>query len=118
MTAHLMVPSLDLKIAPPSQVTSFLFYETKSVSKVVIITDSLVMEGLLKNCHHSVEEAAIRAFQAGHDILLLGGKQLQGAKDGFELTVRDIEKIHHALVDAVRSTKSQKNDWINLSIEF
>ena len=74
----------------------------------VIITDSLVMEGLLKNCA-SVDEAAIRAFNAGCDIILLGGKQLSGAHVNLELTVTDVERIHQTLVDAVKSGRISSN---------
>jgi beta-N-acetylhexosaminidase len=61
------------------------------------------MEGVLKNCGHSIEEAAIQAFNAGCDILMLGGRHLHGTEKSLELNVADIKKIHQALVEAVQT---------------
>jgi beta-N-acetylhexosaminidase len=47
--------------------------------------------------------AAIEAIEAGHDILLLGGKQLLGEKGGFELSVKNVITIHQAICKAVKS---------------
>jgi beta-N-acetylhexosaminidase len=60
-----------------------------------------MMDGVMKQCP-SIEEVAIQAFNAGCDILLLGGKQLSGASVGFELKPGDIKQIHKALVRAVQ----------------
>jgi len=60
------------------------------------------MDGVLKKCH-SVEEASIRAFNAGCDLLILGGKLLGGKHAGYELEVADVKRIHEALVAAVKS---------------
>jgi beta-N-acetylhexosaminidase len=98
MTAHILVPALDPN-ACATLSPSILSYLRKTLGfQGVIISDSLIMDGVLRQCG-TVEEAAIQALNAGCDILLLGGKLLQG--EGFELTVEDARRIHHALVQAV-----------------
>lgn len=116
ITAHLMVPAIDRENCATLSKDIISLLRNKIGFQGVIITDSLVMDGVLKNCNHSVEEAAIRAFNAGHDILLLGGKQLQGTDEGFELTVRDVQKIHQALINAVRSHRISE-ERVNQSVE-
>lgn len=100
MTAHLMVPALDDKNCTTLSKPTLDLLRTHFQG--VIISDSLIMEGLLKNCS-SIDEAAIKALNAGCDILLLGGKQLVGARHNFELTPSDIQRIHTSLVNAVRT---------------
>ncbi|CUI17783.1 putative beta-N-acetylglucosaminidase [Candidatus Protochlamydia naegleriophila] len=102
MTAHLMVPALD-----PTACTTFSRSTIEGLLRGqmgyegVILTDSLVMQGLLEQCD-SIEEAALRSLQAGHDLLLLGGKQLFNHQIGFELNCEDILRIHRFLVEAVK----------------
>lgn len=100
MTAHLMVPSIDsIHCATLSkEIISILRDEMQFNG--VIITDSLVMEGVLKNSG-TVEEAAIRALNAGCDILLLGGQQLID-NERVPLKAQDVERIHQSLVHAVK----------------
>lgn len=101
MTAHIMVPALDpINCATLSKSILNLLRNEVGFNGV-IITDSLVMEGLLKNCL-SIDDAAIRALEAGCDMLMLGGKQLSGSHANLELTVADIQRIHCSLVEAVR----------------
>ncbi len=102
MTAHILVPALDPDhCATLSKKT--LDYLRKDIGfKGVIIADSLMMEGVVKKCG-SVDEAAIRALNAGCDLLMMGGKQLIGGYVDLELSVSDIRRIHHALVEAVKS---------------
>jgi beta-N-acetylhexosaminidase len=116
MTAHIQVPGLDPKNC---STLSPIILETLLRKKIgfegIIISDSLAMEGVLKNAS-SIEEVAIQAFNAGCDILLLGGKQLNGEKQNFEINIQDIEKIHHALVHAVRSGRLSE-EKINYSVD-
>jgi beta-N-acetylhexosaminidase len=101
MTAHILVPAFDPdNCATLSQKTLSFLRDTIGF-KGVIVSDSLVMEGVLKKCA-SVDEAAIQALNAGCDILLLGGKLLAGEKAGFELTVSDVKRIHGTIVEAVK----------------
>ncbi|MGH2611688.1 MAG: beta-N-acetylhexosaminidase, partial [Rhabdochlamydiaceae bacterium] len=101
VTAHVIVPSIDsVNCATLSK--NVLDILRKEIGfEGAIIADSLVMEGLLKNCS-SVDDAAIRALNAGCDILTLGGKQLIGNHANLELKVADVERIHQALVIAVK----------------
>lgn len=103
MTAHLFVPELDAENPATFSkkiISGLLRNELKFNG--LIMTDSLVMQGIM-DCCPTIEEAAIRSLEAGHDLILLGGKQLAEHQKGFELTVEDILKIHKAIVDAVRS---------------
>lgn len=102
MTAHMMVPAFDLVNCTTLSKDTLDYLRNEMKFDGVIMTDSLVMEGLLKNCA-SIDEAAIRALNAGCDMILLGGKQMIGSDANLELTVRDIERIHGALVSAVKS---------------
>jgi beta-N-acetylhexosaminidase len=100
MTAHLLVPSLDREnCSTLSEVTLNLLKKNMGFQGI-IISDSLVMDGVLKKCH-TIDEAAIQALNAGCDILLLGGKLLTGGHV-LELTVSDIQRIHSAIVEAVK----------------
>ncbi len=116
MTAHIMVPSLDPKNCATLSPAILSLLRDQMGFDGVIISDSLVMEGVLKNCNHSVEEAAIRAFNAGCDILMLGGRHLHGTSRGFELTVGDVQRIHQKIIDAVRS-KRISEDRLNESVD-
>lgn len=102
MTAHILIPALDPENCATLSEKILTYLKNKIGFQGVIITDSLVMEGVLKK-YDTVDEVAIRALNAGCDILLLGGKQLIGEHANFELTVGDIQRIHHSIVNAVRS---------------
>lgn len=102
MTAHILFPALDSQncaTLSKNILTNLLREEIGFQG--VIISDSLVMQGLLNNCS-SIEEAAIRAINAGCDLLILGGRQLH-AHSQLELTVERIQKIHQALLQAVET---------------
>jgi beta-N-acetylhexosaminidase len=107
MTAHMLVPVLDPEHCSTLSEKTLSYLRNKLKFKGVIITDSLVMEGVLKQCK-SVDEAAIQALNAGCDILLLGGKQLIGTNTNYELTTSDIQRIHGAIVSAVKSGRVQE----------
>ena len=103
MTAHLLVPALDADHCSTLSLKTLSYLRNKMGFQGVIITDSLVMQGVLKR-YQTVDEAAIRALDAGCDILLLGGKQLIGEHD-VELTVDDVKRIHSSLVKAVQENR-------------
>jgi beta-N-acetylhexosaminidase len=86
MTAHILVPALDAENCSTLSEKTLSYLKTTLGFQGVIITDSLVMEGVLKKCR-TVDEAAIQALNAGCDILLLGGKQLVGGHTNLELSV-------------------------------
>lgn len=113
MTAHIMVPAIDPVNCATLSKKILDILRREIGFEGVIISDSLVMEGLLKNCA-SVDEAAIRALNAGCDLLLLGGKQLHGSK--LELSVADIKRIHQSLVTAVKEgavPEARVNEAVN-----
>lgn len=115
MTAHLLVPALDNEQCSTLSKKTLDYLRDTIGFEGVIITDSLVMRGLLKSCH-SLDEAAIQALSAGCDMLLLGGRQLIDGHAHLELNVSDIQRIHHAIVHAVESGRlSEKR--INQSVE-
>lgn len=101
MTAHILVEGLDPEHCTTLSKPSLDYLRQQIGFKGVIVSDSLVMEGVLKN-GLSVDEAAIRAVEAGCDLLILGGKQLIGSEISLELNTADVQRIHHALCDAER----------------
>ncbi len=107
MTAHLLVPVFDEENCSTLSAKTLSYLRDTLLFEGVIITDSLVMEGVLKKCK-TVDEAAIQALNAGCDLLLLGGKQLVGEDRCLELTPKDIQRIHRSLMDAVKSGRIQE----------
>lgn len=102
MTGHLLVPSIDpLNCATLSK--SLLNYLKKEIGfQGLIISDSFAMQGLLQNSKN-VADAAIKALLAGCDMLLLAGKTLHPEKGSIEFHSSDIQEIHEALVNAVKT---------------
>jgi len=95
MTAHILFPNID-----PTRCATFspIFYDylrNKIHFRGLIITDSLVMEGALKNAGGSLAQAAIDALKAGADLLIIGGKRTASPQEVLDL--------HRALVNAVLS---------------
>lgn len=114
MTAHILVPALD-----PNNPITFSKLALQDLLRNqwgyqgLIISDSLVMKAL-KPYAPTYEEAALKALLAGCDLLCLGGKLLnEDSKD--ELTTDDILRIHHYLVEAVKSGKLPESQ-LNYSI--
>jgi beta-N-acetylhexosaminidase len=115
MTAHILVPALDKEnCSTLSEKTLHYLRETLGFQGV-IVSDSLVMSGVLKKCQ-TVDEAAIQALKAGCDLLILGGKLISGEQAGFELKVPDIERIHRSLVKAVKEGRISESR-LNQAVE-
>lgn len=92
MTAHILVPALDPKnCATVSYPIVTELLRNEMGYKGVVITDSMVMQGVIDACDGDVDTACFRAFEAGSDIILLGGKDLQRQES--ELTLSDITRI-------------------------
>jgi len=102
MTAHIIIPSIDPVNCATLSKNILTILRDEIGFKGIIISDSLVMEGILKNSS-SIDDAAIKALNAGCDILLLGGRKLVGTHTNLELNVADIERIHKSLVEAVKA---------------
>lgn len=103
MSAHILVKALDPDNCSTLSKTTLQGLLRKEMGYTgLIISDSLVMEGVLKNIP-SIDEVAIRAIEAGCDMLCLGGKQLLTGLPTIELTIDDVKNIHHSIVQAVQS---------------
>ncbi len=100
MTGHIMVPELDGEKCGTLSFNILGLLRKKIGFDGVIITDSLVMKGVLEQAD-SVLDAAIQSIQAGADIILLGGKQLN-TEGELELTATDVCNIHQGILAAVR----------------
>lgn len=116
MTAHILVPALDSENCSTLSKKTLTYLRDTIGFQGVIIADSLVMEGVTKQCNDSVDEAAIQALEAGCDILMLGGKLLSGEKNGFELSVSDVQRIHGSIVNAVKSGRISESR-LNQAVE-
>lgn len=101
MTAHLLVPALDTQCVTFSRKVVHDLLRKDFNFQGVIMTDSLAMEGILSQCS-SLEEAVLKSLEAGHDLVLLGGKQLLASQNGLEFGVDDVRRVHRFLVNAVR----------------
>lgn len=115
MTAHLLIPELDTLHCATLSKTILDTLRYRIGFKGIIISDSLIMQGVLDN-GGGVEETAAQAFLAGCDLLLLGGRQLFQHQNGLELTVDDVLRIHRYLVDLVK-TGVISEERINESLE-
>lgn len=102
MTAHLVVPAFDEKQCSTLSEKTLTYLAKKIGFDGVVISDSLVMKGVLQICQ-TVDEAAIQALIAGCDILLLGGMQLSDGEVTLELSVKDIQHIHQSIIGAIKS---------------
>lgn len=107
MTAHILVPALDPENCSTLSPKTLSYLRENIGFQGVVISDSLLMEGVIKKCH-TVDEAAIQALNAGCDILILGGKILEGQEAGLELNPQQIQHIHRSLIEAVRTGRISK----------
>ncbi len=113
MTAHILTAFDSQHCATISKSTLDYLRETIGFQGV-IVSDSLVMEGLLKQCQ-TIDEAAIRSLNAGCDLLLLGGRLLSGERKN-ELSVADIQRVHRSIIAAVESGRISE-ERINQAVE-
>lgn len=114
MTGHIMVPAIDPENCATLSQMILNILRNDIGFKGVIITDSLVMEAVLKNCR-SIEDAAIRAFNAGCDMIMLAGKQLNGSNQ-MELTIEEIASVQRAFMSAIvgkRISEQRLNEAVN-----
>jgi len=115
MTAHIVVPAIDPEHCATLSPAVLNVLRKDIGFNGLIVSDSLVMEGVLKNCGGSVDEAAIRALEAGCDLLVLGGKCLIGDATN-ELTVHDVVRVHRSIVNAIRNGRWSE-EKLNASVE-
>jgi beta-N-acetylhexosaminidase len=115
MTAHLLVPALDEENCSTLSKKTLSYLRDTLKFPGVIVTDSLVMEGVLKK-YGTVDETAIAALNAGCDLLILGGRLLAGERSGLELTVEDVQRIHQTLAAAVKTGRIAE-ERLNQAVE-
>lgn len=117
MTGHLFVPVLDNRNCVTfSRKIIMDGLRRKMGFEGLIMTDSLAMQGILNEVI-SKSEAAIKSLKAGHDLLLLGGGQLNNRNEAESRSNLDeILEIHQAIVDAVRTgriSETQVDESVN-----
>jgi len=101
MTAHIVMPAIDDTHCATLSNKALALLRNETGFNGVIVSDSLVMQGVLQQVK-SVDEAAIQALNAGCDLLILGGRALNGSNESLELTCDDIVRIHTSICQAVR----------------
>lgn len=112
MTAHMIVPALDPEHAATFSPTILQgLLREKMGFKGVIISDSLLMKGALMQAN-SLENAAIEAFNAGCDLLIIAGGF---SKDSLPYAPA-MMSVHKALVEAVNEGRISQ-ERLDASVE-
>jgi beta-N-acetylhexosaminidase len=88
MVAHVTVPALSDRVATTSPAIITELLKTKMGFEGVVVTDALDMAALTKQYASDVGRAAVEAFKAGNDVLLIPV---------------DLDSSWKAMVEAVRS---------------
>ncbi|MFZ4773340.1 MAG: glycoside hydrolase family 3 N-terminal domain-containing protein, partial [Chlamydiia bacterium] len=112
MMAHILVPALD----PDNMVTFSKKWHRYLRGDLgfegVIVSDSLTMKPV-HDIAHTLEEGALRAIQAGSDLLIIGGKTLEGHRTEFisPSEIRRIVKyvVQRAEVDSDLKTRVEES---------
>jgi beta-N-acetylhexosaminidase len=114
MTAHLLLPQIDPQ-NPATLSPAILQGILRNTLHFdgIIITDSLIMDGVMAGCK-SRNEVAIKAFLAGNDLLLIGGRALSQKVDG-ETNIQEILELYHSILTAVKEGVIS-NERLNLSV--
>lgn len=102
MSAHLLIPALDKNTCSTLSPQTLKLLREEANFDGVIITDSLVMKGVMGYAHDDLAQAAQKAFEAGCDILLIGGRCLVGSVT-HESDINDVANVHRTLVSAVNN---------------
>lgn len=101
MNAHILFPALDPHhVASLSKKISTDLLRHKLKFNGLLISDSLTMSGATQG-YQDLSEVFIQAFEAGNDILLIGGRSLQHKSEN-ENNLDEILKIHSHFLEAVR----------------
>lgn len=101
MTSHIFFPEVD-PLYPVTLSSIFIqdILRNKLNYKGIIVTDSLRMDGIATK---PMDEIGVQAFNAGHDILLLGGNRLI-EKDP-SLNDGDVREFYYKLLIAAKEGK-------------
>lgn len=115
MTGHVIVKAIDPDNCVTLSRRMLNILRQEHGFDGVIMSDSLVMDAILHTCT-SIEEAAVRAIEAGCDLLLLGGKLLNENTGSLEVGCDKIRSIRHAVCDAVNEGRISSTQ-IDQSVE-
>ena len=114
MTAHILFTQIDSKnCATLSPLILENILREKLNFQGVLITDSLTMQGVLEG-YKNIEEVVLKAFEAGNDILLIGGRDLQNQVVG-ESNIDEMIRIYQSMIKAVRDGRISE-DRVNASV--
>jgi beta-N-acetylhexosaminidase len=112
IVSHVLVPSLDDEnIATFSKKILQNFLREKYKFEKVIISDSLVMRGVVENQRNlekvilSTTKAAIRAFNAGCDLMILSSLEFADFKTSEEDDYRFLESVILGFKEAIENKK-------------
>ncbi len=101
MTGHILFPQIDPEnCATLSARILQGILRDRLHFQGVLITDSLSMQGVQEG-YETLEEVALRALEAGNDILLIGGRDLQKQMDE-ETHVDALIHLFHYIVSLVK----------------
>jgi beta-N-acetylhexosaminidase len=81
MTAHVAMPCVDGTAAPPATLSRYVMTDMLRDSlgfDGIVVTDALAMEAIV--ARYGAGESAVRAFEAGSDVLLMPG-DVRGTRD-------------------------------------
>lgn len=113
MSGHLALPELDANLNVPAslspQITKALLRDEWGFDGLVV-TDALRMQGVTK--HFGVGEAAIRALEAGNDMLLLTEDEYAARKAILDAVERG--RLTEARIDASVMRILRAKEWVGL----
>lgn len=115
MSAHLLIPALDKNTCSTLSPHTLKLLREEAHFNGIIITDSLVMKGVMGYAYDDLAQAAQKAFEAGCDILLVGGRCLVGSAT-HESDIDDVANVHRTLVSAVHNG-TIKRERLEASVE-
>ena len=104
MTSHILFPKLETESVPATMSKTIItdLLKTELGFNGLVISDGLQMEAIRE--HYGMEEGAVKAIQAGIDMLVLGdGKVLQQDSEDRQTPV--IEALNQAVADGTISTE-------------
>ena len=119
MTAHILFPKIDFE-NPATMSEIFLqnILRKRLRYEGLIISDSLSMEGVLERSG-SMAAAAIEAFEAGCDLLILG--RTIDESDTSKTHIAEVMEVHRKMVEAVedgRISRSRLDESVNRILAY
>lgn len=104
MTGHVIYKAIDPDRCATLSPKAIQLLRKEIEFDGVVITDSMVMNAVTA-ASPSIEETCIQALEAGCDLLLLGGKQLNTADETGEIDLAGVRNIRLAIVQAVQNER-------------